>query len=337
MTPASKPRVSVVIDTYDYARFLPACIESVLTQDFPAGDMEVVVVDDGSTDGSAEVIARYAPRVKGIVKPNGGQASAFNRAFAETRGELVCLLDGDDVWLQGKLRRVVEAFDRDPKAGLVQHLLRDVDASLTPLPQDMPGWPERQTLDDFLEGRAVFTATSGTAYRRTFLDALGPVPEGLRLNADEWLATGTIFRAEVRSLSEVLALHRIHGASQLGSNVYRDADRLERNLRLRRVLWESVERWLKESGRRLSPRFERLEGLEMMRREILLLMGRGRRREAAAEWWRGLRRFGGDRFGLFRVLTCFAALISPSLYLAAYARYARSRLSKRLRSGLAPE
>src|SRR3954451_20463787 len=93
-TPPVRPLVSIVIDNYNYARFLPEAIESALAQTYP--DTEVIVVDDGSTDDSREIIASYGSRVRPVLKTNGGQASAFNAGFAASRGDVVLFLDSDD-------------------------------------------------------------------------------------------------------------------------------------------------------------------------------------------------------------------------------------------------
>src|SRR5882757_8265902 len=102
--------VSVIINNYNYGRFLGAAIGSALDQDHPA--VEVVVVDDGSTDDSRAIIAGYGDRLVAVLKHNGGQGSAFNAGVAASRGEILCFLDADDWFLPGKLRRVVEVFSR---------------------------------------------------------------------------------------------------------------------------------------------------------------------------------------------------------------------------------
>src|SRR5271169_3695678 len=115
----SKPYISVLIDTYNHERFIEQAITSVLEQDMPMADVEIVVVDDGSTDRTPEIVRRFEPRVRLIRKTNGGQASAFNAGIAECHGDIVAFLDGDDWWAPGKLRRVVEEMDREPEVGIV--------------------------------------------------------------------------------------------------------------------------------------------------------------------------------------------------------------------------
>ncbi|HMD41199.1 MAG TPA: glycosyltransferase [Candidatus Acidoferrum sp.] len=79
----AKPFVSVLIDTYNHERFIEKAIVSVLEQDFPAGEREILVVDDGSTDRTAEIVRKFGPHLKLLQKANGGQASAFNAGIPE--------------------------------------------------------------------------------------------------------------------------------------------------------------------------------------------------------------------------------------------------------------
>ena len=90
--------VTILINNYNYARFLPAAIDSALSQTYHP--LEVVVVDDGSTDESLDIIRDYGDRVRPVFKSNGGQASAFNAGFAASRGEVICLLDADDFFFR---------------------------------------------------------------------------------------------------------------------------------------------------------------------------------------------------------------------------------------------
>jgi len=84
----ARPFVSVLIDTYNHERFIEQAIRSVLEQDFPASDREIVVVDDGSQDRTPEIIAKFASQVRLVRKANGGQASAFNTGIRNARAKL---------------------------------------------------------------------------------------------------------------------------------------------------------------------------------------------------------------------------------------------------------
>jgi glycosyltransferase involved in cell wall biosynthesis len=111
-------RISAIVTGYNYARFLPGAIESVLGQTRPPD--EVVVVDDGSTDDTRQVVAAYANRgIRYVYKENGGAGSARNRGLHETSGELVAFLDGDDRWLPYKLALQSAHFAQNPRVGLV--------------------------------------------------------------------------------------------------------------------------------------------------------------------------------------------------------------------------
>src|SRR3990167_8128796 len=111
------PRVSVVIPTYNYARYLPQAIDSVLGQTYP--HIEVVVVDDGSTDESRDVLRAYGSRIRWVQQERQGVSAARNRGVRESRGDLVAFLDADDRWLPTKLERQVARWCNEPELGLV--------------------------------------------------------------------------------------------------------------------------------------------------------------------------------------------------------------------------
>lgn len=103
-------KLSVLINNYNYARYLRQCIDSALSQSWP--DFEVIVVDDGSTDNSLDVIESYGDAIIPVLKENGGQASCFNAGFAAATGDIIFLLDADDAFLPGKLPIVADAYER---------------------------------------------------------------------------------------------------------------------------------------------------------------------------------------------------------------------------------
>ena len=122
-----QPLVSIVIPCYNGARFLRAAIESALAQDYPS--TEVIVVDDGSTDNTPEVIGDYEGRIVGIRQTNGGLSAARNTGIRHARGELIVLLDSDDILLANCVRSRVQLFQREAGVGLVSGATRYMDES----------------------------------------------------------------------------------------------------------------------------------------------------------------------------------------------------------------
>src|ERR1700726_5204623 len=102
------PLITALIDTYNHELFIEDAINSVLSQDFSRSEIEILVVDDGSTDKTPEIVRKFGPRVRLIRKANGGQASAFNAGVPEAQGEIVAFLDGGDWWARNKLSRLAE-------------------------------------------------------------------------------------------------------------------------------------------------------------------------------------------------------------------------------------
>src|ERR1700683_4342178 len=117
----AKPFVSILIDTYNHEKFIEQAIISALEQDFPSSEREIIVVDDGSSDGTPEIVRKFEPHVRLIRKPNGGQASAFNAGIPECKGEIVSFLDGDDWWIPNKLQLAVCELDKNTALGAVGH------------------------------------------------------------------------------------------------------------------------------------------------------------------------------------------------------------------------
>jgi len=132
-SPEGESGISVVIPVYNCERYLGEAIESVLAQTY--GPAEILVVDDGSTDHSADVAQRYAPEVHYVSQPNSGAAAARNRGAELTRGVFLSFLDSDDLWLEDKLSRQMACFEENPQLdvvfGYVEHFVSpDVDEQL---------------------------------------------------------------------------------------------------------------------------------------------------------------------------------------------------------------
>lgn len=212
------PAISVLIDTYNHERFIEQAITSVLGQNFPASGREIIVVDDGSTDRTRELIRNFEPRVRLITKQNGGQSSAFNAGVPECRGEIVAFLDGDDYWQPGKLSAVFAEFRAHPEIGAVGHGITEVDAAGEKLATYMPDQLFEVRLHtvqqafEFLPLR-MFLGTSRLAVRREILNRVLPLPAGLIVEADEFLIAHVVALAGARVLPQPLASYRLHAGN----------------------------------------------------------------------------------------------------------------------------
>jgi glycosyltransferase involved in cell wall biosynthesis len=243
-----RPRITALIGAYNHERFIAEAIESVLAQDFPACEMEVLVVDDGSTDATPEITRRYKDRVRYIRKANGGQASVFNVGFSEAQGEIIAMLDGDDVWLPGKIRAMVEEFDRHPEVGLVYHPYQIWDPAKG-ICFNTEFHPVSGFVPDRLTGLLTYGdfGTCGMALRREVLRKILPVPETLVVYADLYIVCLMIFIAPVVARAEHLTRYRQHD-SNLTSFAAGDRARLERRCNCYSEGIAQVRAWLRRNG-----------------------------------------------------------------------------------------
>ncbi|MBW4693748.1 MAG: glycosyltransferase [Lyngbya sp. HA4199-MV5] len=209
-----QPLVSVVVTSYNYARFLRQAIDSVLTQTY--SNLEVIVVDDGSTDESRSVIARYGDRVIPVLKENGGQGSAWNAGFDVAKGDIILLLDSDDVFLPDVAQRVVDAFHQHPGTAKVQWRLHLMDVNGKRLGRTSPLERRRMPTGDlrpriYNYPNYVWPPTSGNAFSATALRQILPIPEDTyRLSPDIYVNVLMPLFGAVVSLVEPGALYRKH-------------------------------------------------------------------------------------------------------------------------------
>jgi glycosyltransferase involved in cell wall biosynthesis len=209
------PAVSVLVDTYNHEPFIETALVSVLEQDIGRENFEIVVIDDGSTDATPKIIAKFAPRVRYVHKNNGGQGSAFNAGIAELRGDIVAFLDGDDWWAPHKLRTVLEALEREPEAGSVGHGIieyRGPGHQRVIVPNDAfrLHLRDRAGACRFRNVKA-FLGTSRLTVRRKVLERVLPVPTELIFEADEYLFTTVAAVNDLLLLPQALTYYRLHG------------------------------------------------------------------------------------------------------------------------------
>lgn len=216
-------RVTIIIDNYNYGRFLDEAITSALDQTYAS--VEVIVVDDGSTDDSHIIIGRYGKHIIPILKPNGGQASAFNAGFACSTGDIVIFLDADDVLLPETATRVVQSFQGQPGVAKVQYRMEIVNevgtrtGRILPHPkQPMPNGDLRRQVMTFPADLA-WMGTSGNAFAARVLRTILPIPEEqFRTLADYYLCHLAPLFGPIISLPEVGALYRIHSSNMYSSH-----------------------------------------------------------------------------------------------------------------------
>lgn len=238
-----KPFVTALIDTYNHEGFIEEAIVSVLQQDFPASETEIVVVDDGSSDSTAEIATKFAPRVRLLRKRNGGQGSAFNAGIPESHGQIVAFLDGDDWWAPGKLSAVARVFETEPRVGLVGHGTTQVY-----LDGRQESEIERQVTRFRLTSkeeakvfrmRRGFLGTSRMAFRSEILAKIGTVPESLTFEADEYLFTLAGLFGEVVILPASYTFYRLHDGN-LFQFSRGDGERVRRKQQVLAALAESL-------------------------------------------------------------------------------------------------
>ena len=208
MTPA--PLVSVVTTSYNQAPFLEETIESVLGQDY--APLEYLIVDDGSSDGSVEIVRRYADRLAWwTVQPNAGQSAALSRGFEHARGDYLGFLSGDDTLLPGALRRLVGVLEQSPDAVLVYG-----DGVYTNECSETIGYAHSRDWDT----RWVLSTAKNpivqqtTLWRRRAWELAGPLDEGSTYYFDLELYLRLSVHGRFVRIPEPLATVRLHPASK---------------------------------------------------------------------------------------------------------------------------
>jgi glycosyltransferase involved in cell wall biosynthesis len=224
----SNPLVTVLICNYNYGHYLGETIESLLTQTWK--NLEIIVVDDGSTDESLTVLNHYVTRVRIIRKENGGQASAFNLGVAEAKGKFICFLDSDDICLPDKISRIVKKYKEAPW-GLVCHdleLINDTGNSLKTTWSHYAGvnMVEGPPIDVVIKNNYgwIFSPTSGMSIPKKLADKIFPLPsDKWKISADEPMAFSAACLSSVGIIPGTLGCYRLH-SKNLFANFHDDMD-----------------------------------------------------------------------------------------------------------------
>ncbi|WP_414544542.1 glycosyltransferase family 2 protein [Nostoc sp. CCY0012] len=208
------PLVSIIIGNYNYEKFVGQAINSALNQTYP--NIEVIVVDDGSQDKSREVINQYGNQVIPIFKENGGQPSNYNIGFAKSKGEIICFLDSDDIFLSDKVEKVVKAFQSSLEIGWCFHSIQLIDENNNPLPvTTTPNYVTREC--DFRQmvnsGKLPYhlPPCSGLCFKRELLEKILPMPCPKKVtNNDYYVKYMSVALSKGFILNDDLTLQKIH-------------------------------------------------------------------------------------------------------------------------------
>lgn len=214
--------ISVVIPCHNASRYIGATLRSVLAQRWPR--LEIIVVDDGSTDGSPDLLAREFPTVTVLRQSNQGVAAARNAGIDGSQGDWIAFVDADDIWLPGKLRAQWAYLATDPTARMVYtawHVWRseaaepapDELANLLAAAEDTARWigPSGWIYPELLLDCEVWTST--VLMQRSLLAELGPFDTTMRIGEDYdlWLRASRV--TPILHVPRPLALYRVHPAS----------------------------------------------------------------------------------------------------------------------------
>jgi len=216
---ARLPRITVVTPSYNQGEFLERTIRSVIDQDYP--DLQYLVIDGGSDDGSAAIVERYADRIdRWVCEPDRGQSHAINKGMRWAEGVLVAWINSDDALLPGALRAWAESFAAHPEAAVHLGAVDDVDREENPLGGEpsRAGTPEQYLLWGARGGRRI--RQPGAAIRRDCWERVGGLDEDLHnvMDVDLWIRL-----AEVGPFVEVdrpVAINRIYPETKTRSRFW---------------------------------------------------------------------------------------------------------------------
>jgi len=199
----SKPLISCIVPAFNGERYLGEALDSIFAQTY--GPLEVLVVDDGSTDGTADLVTGYGDRVRSLFQPNAGQAAARNRGLQAAHGEFVAFLDHDDLWHPEKLARQMARFEVRPELDLCVAHARNFWSPELP---EVPPWLRGHSR--FTQPVAAYTLGALLA-RRSIFDAVGTFDPALPVGEDtDWFLRAVEHGPTIELLPDVLLHRRLH-------------------------------------------------------------------------------------------------------------------------------
>ena len=213
--------VSVIIHTYNNERFMAETVESVLNQTYK--DYEIIVVDDGSADGTRDALVPYMQKIRYHYKENGGIASAKNAGISLSETEFVAFLDHDDLWVPDKLQLQMEHFNENPQIGLVYAKytsFRDGKELRTKPEKGYSGWIFKELLSKS------FIQTSTVVVKRECLDAVGPYDETFSLGDEYDMFLRIARKFQCGFVDKGLTRYRVHDTNASNNDFLFDNENL---------------------------------------------------------------------------------------------------------------
>lgn len=207
------PLISVIVPCYNYERYVAEAIDSILAQDYPS--VEIIAINDGSSDSSLAILERYTPQITLIDQPNSGHVASVNRGFAASHGSLIYFLDADDRLEPGALQKVADAAR--PEVAKIQFDLKILDAESRDLGRRFchlrPSYDEHQIRRLFSRFSTYrWPVTAGNVYSRRFLEQVFPLT--IKNGPDGLLNTIAPLYGEIAVIPEALGAYRMHGANR---------------------------------------------------------------------------------------------------------------------------
>lgn len=207
--------VSVIVPTFNNARFIRPALESFFRQTYPEERREIIVVDDGSTDDTPEIIKKYGQEISYIRLEHKGIAGARNAGIFHARGEIITFLDSDDLWREERLQKVVERFIENPRAGMVYHPVELIDSEGNTIKENfcstfgyevgLSGWVGNE-----IASGKIFSGGSSFAFRKDIVDMLSPLPEDVRRGVDYYMTVISSCFAPAEYIPQILGKYRLH-------------------------------------------------------------------------------------------------------------------------------
>jgi glycosyltransferase involved in cell wall biosynthesis len=341
-----KPLVSIIITTYNYGLFIEKAIESVINQNFSSKDMEIIVIDDGSSDDTYEIVKKYKDKIKYIYKENKGQASALNVGFENSNGEYLILLDADDYFREDKVLKVVEEFEKYGEVGYVGNGFKYVDKEGKEIRGEIRKIEFHNLKMDernFYLIKNGLRGPSGISLRKSHIIKILPIPEDLKYAADIYLNGSLLWFTNFSFLKDELTYVRIHGEN-VGIRYKREIDTLNYHINAMKRALFYIKKNSEKSGNYAPSIFKKsikpLE-IEIMEKEFLLsyLLNRPKKKDLLhieiehlklCKEWSPLYKF----YRILRLPVLF--LFSPKFYVKLKEHYSESFFYK-LRKKIFPE